>query len=135
MKGQYRIVGEVLIFTVGILIAYYVIINFQVLQDATNEFAMSDQLSDVTNIISAAVVKAAMNENSNIIISVPEKLSDNAYMITLQDDSLILSYLNTDIKATKKIFNINKKYVISGSVLSTAKFIEIVNDGKIRLRR
>ena len=136
MKGQNRILGEILIFSVCILIASYIIVSFGDFQKYVHNTTINNDLTILTNFLTSAITKVSENDNSTIRLSIPSKISGNTYRIRLEESALTVSIFEIpSIKKSQQLFNIRKKITLS-EVLSTAKFIEVVNDnGKIKIRR
>lgn len=138
MKGEYRIVMELFLFLIGIIIAVFTLSTFSGLQADTEKVSLEDQLGGVANDIINGVVKAAENQ-SIVRVEVPEKLSGKIYSMRFSDaeDALLMRTLELpNIEITRQLFNISKSHDITGEVVSTARFIEITNDGRnIQLRR
>lgn len=144
MKGQNIIIGEILLFAIGIAIANYVIFSFQKAQDKTTEIAIKDNFRAIANTVSAAAAKAVESGNISVRIKLPEKMSGRQYAISLKNDYIVVfDLLNSEINVTQKLFNITQENCISdnafcarGDVVGTARIAEIRADGKnIVLRR
>ena len=144
-KGQYRILSEILLFSIGILITSYVIINFNNLQTATKEVTLKDQLENIADTVSTAIVKAAETGNASIRLTIPAKVSGSLYKISIKDvegGKLIISTLDGSTSIERQLFNIDYDNTIStngiinnSEVASSAQFIEIVKNEKITLQR
>jgi len=137
MKGQYRVVTEVLLFAIGVAITSYVVLSFSNVHDVTTDLSLRDNMNGVANLVANAMVKSSINENSTIRISIPDQISRYVYIITVSGDEIIVSSIDKpDIFVTKQLFNMSQNYIISGETVSSAKFIEIrLVDNEIRLRR
>ena len=145
MKGQYKIVSEILLFSIGIMITGYVIINFSNLQGSVRDVSLRDQLGNVADTVASAVVKAANTENSIVSLAIPDQISGTSYKISLKDaggGKIMVRTLNGSIVIERQIFNINydntniNNNVINNSeVLSSAQFIQIVKNEKITIIR
>lgn len=143
-KGQYRIISEILLFGVGILITSYVIINFDNLQSATKQLTLNDQMNNVADLVSTAIVKASIQDNATIRLTIPDKISDSIYRISIKDaegGKLIVSKLDGTASVERQLFNINYNNTISSNIInnsevvSSAQFIEIVKNEKITILR
>jgi len=144
MKGQYLILGEILLFAFGLAIANYVIFSFQRTEGRTNEVALKDNFQLIANMLSTAVIKTSESANSSVRFFLPEKISGRTYAISFKSDSVIVFDLdNPEVNVIQKLFNITQGNCISdnafcssGDVVSTAKSIEVFSDGKtVILRR
>jgi hypothetical protein len=145
MKGQYRIVSELILFGVGIMITTYVLVNFGNVKETISGVTLADQLESVADSVSVAMVAAYNTENSTIRMIIPTKLSDEIYRIAIRDadgGKLIVSTIDGKMSIERQLFNMDydnivlKKGVINNSeVVSTGQLIEIVRNEKITLRR
>jgi hypothetical protein len=143
-KGQYRLVSEILLFGIGILITGYVIINFNALQDSVRDLTLKDQMNNIADLVSTAIVKIATADNASIRLTIPGTLSDSPYRISIKDadgGKLIISRLDGSALVERQLFNINYNNTISSNVInnsevvSSAQFIEIVKNEKITILR
>jgi len=145
MKGQYRIISEILLFSIGIMITGYVIINFSNLQGTVRDVSVRDQLSNVADLVASAVAKVANTENSTVELTIPDQISGTFYRISIKDadgGKVIVNTLNNSVTVERQIFNINydntdiSNNVINNSeVVSNAQFIQIIKNEKITLAR
>src|SRR3989338_3862111 len=65
MRGQYRIISEIILFSVGILITGYVLINFNSLQSSTAALTLDDQMNGVADAVATAIIKVASEDNTS----------------------------------------------------------------------
>lgn len=137
MKGQYKIVSEIMLFAAGVAIASFVIISFSGVKDVITRNAMNDQLASVSDLIATAIIKASQS-NSVVRIEVPATISGEAYRISVIDKNRNTGvctkgndcFLNLSLGSgseAKQVFNISQNYNIKGDVASTAAFIEIIS--------
>ena len=145
MKGQYRIVSELILFGMGILITSYVVINFNNVQDNLQGITAYDQMNAVADSVSNAIVKASSTENSTIDIRVPDKISGSSYRIALWSDNcgqIVLSTTDGKAMVKRQLFNINYDNIIGSNsvindseILSTAEFVRVIKNSKITIVR
>ncbi|MFC2142772.1 hypothetical protein ACFLQN_00025 [Candidatus Aenigmatarchaeota archaeon] len=139
MKGQHRIIREIFLFAIGVAITSFIVLSFNNVQYATNKLAMNDQMTSVSNLVTSGIIKATESEESIIRIEIPEKMSGETYIINIDgnDGEIIVSLFDDpSINLTKKIFNINQDYFMTGNVISTARFFEITREGNnIKIKR
>lgn len=139
MKGQYRILMEVMLFAIGVAIASFVLISFGDLQESTESVSIKDQMNTVLNVVINGAVKASLTPGSVVRVPIPPTISGRTYMIFVQGDKNLTAIdLNEPaINVTREIFNIdepNKR--LQGNVVSSAGIVEITNDGaKIIIQR
>jgi len=135
MKGQVRIVSEVLIFAIGIGIAAFVIVQFSIMQEGVQQNSFKDQMQGILNTVTNSLQKAMNSPNSNVDFEMPETLSENSYLVSLYEYSpggekrffaIVHKLGEPSTYVAKEIFNIDKqRYSLSGSVVSGSKFARI----------
>ncbi len=148
MKGQYRIVSELVLFGVGIMITIYVITNFNTVQNTVQDVTLKDQFEGIADTVSTAIIKAANCGNCTVRFRVPDKVSDNIYKISIRSvyeanagGLLIINTVDGKVSVQRQLFNINydnidgSDVINNSEVTSTGQFIEVVNDGQITIRR
>ena len=154
MRGQYRIISEIILFSVGILITGYVLINFNSLQSSTAALTLDDQMNGVADAVATAIIKVASEDNASLRLVIPDKISGSIYKISIKEGAdgngeLIISKLDETCAAPgcftsvrRKLFNINHDNTITSNnvinnseVVSSAQFIEIVKNEKITIIR
>lgn len=137
-KGQHTIVREVFLFAIGVAITSFIVLSFNNVKNTSTNLALEDQMTKVANTVAGSVIKLSqIKDNSTIKLSLPEKLSEEIYIIKMNENGIrVYIFENPSINITKKMFNITKSYVISGEVVSTGKFFEIVSENSnIWIRR
>lgn len=138
MKGQYRVIIEILLFGVGVAITSFVLISFSSVQENTSSISIEDQLDTVINLVINGIIKASLTENSTIRIEIPETISGHTYKLYIENNKNITGIDMNDprIKISKSIYNINESVLIEGEIVSSARLIEISYDGsKIIIQR
>ena len=128
MKGQQRIVSEVLIFAIGIGIASFVALSFQTLTDSLSRTSVEDHLTSIANVVRSGMIKAA-GTDSIIRLRIPRDVSDMIYKVSVQDDTITIRTMEKGFFVSEKIFNIDHPYIISGEVFSSAEYININSRG------
>ena len=144
-KGQYRIISEILLFLVGILITSFVIIDFGNVESSVKKVSLKDQLESVGDTVATAIVKVANVDNATIRLSIPDKVSNNIYKISITSANggeMTLTTLDGTTSVKRQIFNIDydntnsNNHVINNSdIVSSAGFVEVVKNEKITLVR
>jgi hypothetical protein len=131
MKGQYRVIMEVLLFGIGVAITSFILINFANLQKNTSIVSTEDQMETVLNSITNGIVKASQMPNSIIRIEIPKSVSGKTYKLFIQNKNNIVAVdlEDTSINVSRKLFNLNESLLIKGEVVSSAGIVEIKNDG------
>jgi len=128
MKGQHRIVSEVMIFAIGVAITSFVVFSFQNISDSVSRISIKDQLTSVSNLIRSGIIKAA-GTDSIIRLRIPKDVSGTIYKISLEDDDITISTIKEPVSVSKQIFNIGHPYIIRGEVFSSAEYIDIISSG------
>jgi len=128
MKGQHRIVSEILIFAIGVAITSFVVISFQGVENSISKISMEDQLTSVSNLIRSGIIKVA-DINSTIRLRIPRDVSGAIYKISLEDDKITISTIKKPISVSKQIFNTGHPYIIKGEVFSSAEYVDIISSG------
>lgn len=131
MKGQYKIVVEIMLFAIGLSITSYVILSFGNVQRSVENVTTIDNMDLVGDVIIDGIIKASQIGNSTVKLTIPEHISSSNYKVTIENDEMTISSLqNPSIFVKRQIFNISQIYSISNrSIVSAAKFIEIKSDG------
>ena len=138
MKGQYRIIVEIVLILMGILITSFVISSFTTVRASVKNVSAEDGFSAVANSVIIGVLKASENDNSLVRVNIPGKISDYIYKIRLEGDEIsVVSLGNAAVSVQRKIFNITSpNRIITSEVVSSARAVEIVSGGgEIRIRR
>lgn len=139
MKGQYRIVMEIMLFAIGIAITSFVLVSFQDLQKSTDTISTRNQMDTVLNTVLNGMVKASLTQNSIVRVEIPPAISGRTYRIFVRDGKNLTAMDSKDptLNASRKIFNIDApNNRVSGDVTSSARVIEIIYDGnKIIMQR
>lgn len=130
MKGQYRIVKEILLFAIGIGIATFILVSFQSVYDNVSEITLKDQLVNVGDLVAGGLVKSVESDSQSVIrMQIPEDVSGEIYRIRLNGNVMTVEvYGNPDISVSRNIFEYNATYDVKGDVVSTAKYIEVYFD-------
>jgi tagatose-1,6-bisphosphate aldolase len=138
MKGQYRIINEIIIFTIGIAITSYVAFSFYGIQKNVSNITKTDQIESISNLVAAAIVKSAETGYDNTItLRIPKTISGSAYAVKARGNTLTVYYIKEpEINVTKQLFNINQTHNITGEIVSSSEYIEIQNTANnIKLKR
>lgn len=139
MKGQYRIVMEIMLFGIGIAITTFVIMNFNNLQANIETASLKNQMDPIINDVINAIIKASHTENSTIRIEIPTTISQRPYKLFIEDweNLTVIDLKDPTINITRKIFNIdepNKR--IEGEVVSGGGIVEVTyNSTNIIMQR
>ncbi|MBI4171085.1 MAG: hypothetical protein HY514_05275 [Candidatus Aenigmarchaeota archaeon] len=139
IKGQYRIIVEIMLFGLGVAITGFVLLSFQDLQKNADEIAIKDQMSTVLNTAINAVVKASLTNNAIIRLDIPVSVSGRTYKLFVENDKNLtaIDLTDTTINVSREIFNIDEpNNRVTGDVVSSAGVAEISYSGsKIIIQR
>lgn len=140
MKGQYRIVMEVMLFAIGVGIASFVFVTFQDVQQSVADMSVEDQLNAVLNKVSSGILKVSLNENSVLLLEVPETISGEPYRIEAEGGIITATTLKSGATVSKEIFNTEEGKIMQGSVTSATGKLKITHvykdlENKITIQR
>jgi hypothetical protein len=126
MKGQNKIINEMLIFALGISITAAIVINFQMVQKSADETTTYSNFHNVANTIINGMT-VVMNDRGKVVVKIPDQINGEVYRIKVSSDELIISNAdNPSINIKKSLFNISSDYIVQGDVLSSAQYVDIV---------
>lgn len=135
MKGQTLIFEQVILFGISVAIFLILFSVFTIYQNYYLEVGGSNQLDESKEWISANILKVAEKENATTIsiIPIPRNVADAVYSIALSNNEklLILENLLTKEKKTSSLYDIGKKYTLSGNLTSMKGKITIKKEGKL----
>ncbi len=144
MRGQYTILSEILIFSVGLAIASYVSMSFSGVKEFIGSVSTDDKMENAAITILNSI-GASIREKSYIVLEIPQAVSGKVYRIRVVDagggecalhDDCFLNLSTADASVAKQIFNISQSYSIKGDLYSSARFLTITSgNGEIVLGR
>lgn len=112
MKGQFRIVNEMLIFGIGVFLVVFVAQNFQAIQGPVSKVSIADQLAEISDSISTAVIKVYVTgEESSVSVKVPSDVSGSSYAISIRENRLVIESVDAGVYVTSELFKIGDAYV------------------------
>lgn len=133
MKGQYRLVMEVLFFGIGVLLTAYVINSFFSARVFLAGVADESQLRAVSETMLTAIVKASRHVNAEAYVTIPTQISGNGYTIRAEDadggactpgESCFLNATSASgTSVREEIFNTANPYNINGFVDSAQEYV------------
>ncbi len=139
MKGQYRIVMEIMLFGIGIAITSFVLVSFHDIQKNTDEISVRNQMDTVLNSVLNGIVKSSLTKSSIVRVEIPQTIAGRTYTIFVQNNKNLtaMDLKDSSINASREIFNIDApNNRVSGEVTSSARVVEIAYDGsKITVQR
>ncbi|MBI4014611.1 MAG: hypothetical protein HY365_01515 [Candidatus Aenigmarchaeota archaeon] len=132
MRGQYRLVMELLFFGIGVLLTAYVINSFFNARVFLTGIADESQLKTASEAVSTAIVKASRHENAESYVKIPVQISGNGYVIRAEDgnggtctpgESCFLNATSTSGTSVRaEIFNTANPHNINGFVDSAQEY-------------
>lgn len=110
MRGQFRVINEILLFAIGALLALSVagIISFSV--NSLREQTERDQYYAIANLVSMATTKAYLcgeYGDCDLLVEIPTRLSEEIYTIKLSDN-ITVSNFRTGEEISIKAPNLDK---------------------------
>lgn len=129
MRGQYRIINEMLIFNIGIILVVFTWGMFNDLQDRLKKFAIEEQLNWISKELQYVMTKLiTISKNATIKVRVPKIIFDESYIIK-GNRSLIIK--SASAKIEDKFFKLGESYNITGYMMSAQIDIPIRYNGTI----
>ena len=136
-KGQTRVIGEMLLFAIGVMILSYIMIIFGIVQTGVYDLSVTDQLQSTALFVKSTAVKLTNAEDavSSMIIELPLRLSGEEYGIKLQTvgEAPDIKYLvnvsilaDPDTFVTEVLFNTGSDYIIQETVLRSSSIYYVV---------
>ncbi len=139
MRGQFRVINELLLFGIGALLALSVAGTISFAVDSLQKQTERDQYYMIANLVSMATTKSYLcnkltDADCNLVVDIPQKLSEEKYTIHLLDNITISNFRTGEeifIKAPK----LNK--TLSGYITSSARYFVLnsTNEGITLSRR
>ncbi len=129
MKGQNKIINEMLLFALGISITAAVILNFQTVHNSANDTTIYSNFNNVANTVLNGITQVLNGDEGKVVVRIPESISSEVYRIKISSDTLMISSIDDpSINITKDLFNISESHIIYGDVISSAQYVEIVSE-------
>lgn len=122
MLGQFRVINELLLFGIGALLALSVAGTLSFAVNSLQKQTEKDQYSVVANLVSMATTKTYIcgeYGNCSLSVSIPQKLSDEKYIIRLSDN-ISISNFRTGDEILIKAPELNK--TLNGFATSSARY-------------
>lgn len=123
LKGQYGIIENVILFSIGLIIltvsfSIFNLLNYRVVSETTN-----DQFSELGLYIGSAVLQAAGEgrffDTATIFLDVPKRISNQLYEINLTHSGIKIISSESQQQSLTSLYNINASVVnVSGSEIS-----------------
>lgn len=130
MKGQYRVIMEILLFGIGVAIASFILVSFSNIQKNTTEISTKDQMEMMLNTVINGIVKSSQS-NSTVRVEIPARISGHTYKLFIQNKNNIVAVDLEDqaINISRSLFNLNESVPIVGEVVSSGGIMEINYNG------
>ncbi len=139
MRGQFRVINELLLFGIGALLALSVAGTISFAVDSLQKQTERDQYYMIANLVSMATTKTYLcnkltDADCNLVVDIPQKLSEEKYTIHLLDN-ITISNFRTGEEIFIKPPKLNK--TLSGYITSSAKYFVLnsTNEGITLSRR
>ena len=137
-KGQYLIVEQMVIFTIGIFIALTFISIFGEFESDVRRETTTNQLQTYSKAMTNKIVSLIdTNTSSEVTIDIPKTLSEKSYLIELSDGLYIHSRghdLKSNYSYRSNLLGYADKLQMSGKVLSKRGSAKLIYDGEDNLK-
>ena len=123
MKGQFRVINELLLFGIGALLALSVAGTVSFAVDSLQKQTEREQYYMIANLVSMAATKTYIcgeYGNCTLFIDIPQKLSDEKYIIHLSDNNVTISNFRTGDEIFIKAPKLDK--TLNGFTTSSARY-------------
>lgn len=128
-KGQYLIVEEVLIFSIGLIIVLGFFSTFQYFSKETKSNAVREQLEVVGSYIKSKVVETVqMDGTGKISVDLPHKLAGDSYAVYLNSKGIEMTSSSGKSYASG-IYGLEGSYNFNGKILSDVKDVYLKKSG------
>lgn len=136
MKGQYRVINELLLFGIGAILAISVAVIISTLVIPVQSQSQKEQYEMIANLASLATTKTYLCSNyadCSLSVDIPEKLSEDRYRISLDNDQISVSNLRTGEGITLEPVYYEKS--VRGFATSSGRNFVVEGDDQIILSR
>ncbi len=138
MKGQHRVINELLLFGIGALVTLSLAGAVASFVTSLQKQAQTEQYYVMSNLISMATTKAYLcgkSANCNIITEVPEKLSNTKYIILLNKNYVNVRNFRSDEGIIKKLPNFEDILTKGLATSSAGYFVLHSTNSSVRISR
>lgn len=139
MKGQARIINELLLFGIGAMLALSVASTLSYAVNTFSSRTQGEQYSYVGNMVSMAIVKSFIcgkQGQCEIMTRLPEKISEERYIISFSGNNVSIIDFKTREMILSRLPTIDEISMLSGSATSSAEYIVIAsNQNSINISR
>jgi hypothetical protein len=149
MKGQQRIISEIMVFGMGIVMVILVLSGFEMLRGSMEKVSVRDGLEETSEIILYGILKTVYaGDNASIIVKIPSKIWTSfgpvsgetsilmgvEYEIKIVNNQLVLAALSgassgSEGVVRKNIFKLENEYNVQGDVISNPGYVTIKKTG------
>ncbi|MCK4730299.1 MAG: hypothetical protein KAT28_03190 [Candidatus Aenigmarchaeota archaeon] len=138
MKGQHKIINELLLFGIGALVTLSLAGTVASFVTSLQRQAQTEQYYIISNLVSMATTKAYLcgkSADCSITVDIPEKLSDARYTISLSKNHINVRNFRSDKGITRKLLNL--EYILTNGLATSSAgyFILSSTEGNIRISR
>jgi len=124
MRGQFRVVNELLLFGIGALIALSVAETVSFVVNSLQPQAEKNQYYMLANLVSMATTKmyiCGQYGNCSLIVDIPQKLSEDGYLISILNNKIFVSNFRTGEEINISAPNFSDKNM-NGYATSSARY-------------
>lgn len=131
-KGQAMVLEQVMLFSIGVVILVTSFALFMMYQSFYLTETTQDQIIQVREYILSNIVKMATENDyeSQVVLSIPERMGGNFYRISLSDIGLNLTTgPGSEVSDFSALYGLNETFTFSGMVVSDRGKIVIYKKG------
>ena len=130
-KGQYLIVEQMVVFSIGVFIALAFITMFGTFEEGVREETSTNQLKTYSKTVTNKILSLVETDTEGTaVFEIPKKLGGKSYLINLSE-GLIIQAGNYEYKSD--LVGLNEHLNLSGLVLSNKGKAKLSYDGDEKL--
>lgn len=132
-KGQYLILEEMLVFSIGIMVTISLLSTFHLFRRETKDGATKNQAELIANSVASSVFNLVQTEGSGKAeISVPKHIAGDLYYVDLEDGLVEVTIQGEEYKS--QIIRSNQGVDLEGGKRSLSGEVELVYDGEDKIK-
>lgn len=107
MKGQTAVFEEVMLFGIGVGIFITSFMIFTNYQTTSLEITTQDHMTEILNYLSSTVLEISRTQgNVSRIVSIPDKIDNNYYMISFNNDGIGIEIIPDGRNVSSNLYGI-----------------------------
>jgi len=129
-KGQHLILEEIILFSLGLIIALGFFSTFQSFEKSAKTQSREEQFEMLGEIISSHIIELTQsNATGKIEFSIPESIGGEGYLLALKVGGIMIQTQSHQVHITP-IYGIEEKYEMDGVVQSNYKKASVTLEGE-----